>query len=96
MFNVWKLIVSKGICIAKVWVLINTELGSEADVLKDLKKIAEVQEVYMVYGIYDVIAVVKADTMDRLKEIVTYKIRRLDKIRSTLTLIPIEEVSTRK
>jgi DNA-binding Lrp family transcriptional regulator len=78
------------------WVLINTEPGSEADVLKDLKKIAEVQEVYAVYGIYDIIAKVKADTMDRLKEILTYKVRRLNRIRSTLTMIAIEEGSTTK
>jgi DNA-binding Lrp family transcriptional regulator len=78
------------------WVLINTEVGSEADVLKDLKKIAEVQEVYAVYGVYDIIARVKADTMDKLKEIITWKIRRLNKIRSTLTMLPIEEGSTTK
>jgi hypothetical protein len=34
---------------------------------------------------------VKADTMDRLKEIVTWKVRRLDKVRSTLTMIVVEE-----
>jgi hypothetical protein len=30
--------------------------------------------------------------MDRLKEIVTWKVRRLDKVRSTLTMIVVEEV----
>jgi DNA-binding Lrp family transcriptional regulator len=72
------------------WVLINTEPGSEADVLKDLKKIAEVQDAYAVYGVYDIVAKVKADTMDRLKEISTLKVRRLDKVRSTLTMIAVE------
>ena len=52
------------------FVLINTEIGSESDVLKELKK---------------------ADTMDKLKEIVTWRIRRLDKVRSTLTMIVVEE-----
>ncbi|MEM2319249.1 MAG: Lrp/AsnC ligand binding domain-containing protein [Candidatus Bathyarchaeia archaeon] len=75
----------------RAFVLINTEIGSEADVLKDLRKIEGVEEAYSVYGVYDIIAKVNADTMDKLKEIVTWRIRRLDKVRSTLTMIIIEE-----
>ena len=74
------------------FVLINTEIGSESEVLEALKKIDAVDEAYMVYGVYDVVAKVKDDTMDKLKEIVTWHIRRLDKVRSTLTMIVIEEV----
>jgi DNA-binding Lrp family transcriptional regulator len=72
------------------FVLINTEIGSESVVLEALKKIDAVEEAYMVYGVYDVVAKVKADTMDKLKEIVTWRVRRLDKVRSTLTMIVIE------
>jgi DNA-binding Lrp family transcriptional regulator len=73
------------------FVLVNTEIGSEADVLKDLKKVEGVEEAFAVYGVYDIIARVKADTMDKLKEIVTWRVRRLDKVRSTLTMIVVEE-----
>ena len=73
------------------FVLINTEIGSENDVLKELKKVEGVDEASAVYGVYDIVARVKADTMDRLKEIVTWRIRRLDKVRSTLTMIVVEE-----
>ncbi|MEM0007494.1 MAG: Lrp/AsnC ligand binding domain-containing protein [Candidatus Bathyarchaeia archaeon] len=75
----------------KAFVLINTEIGSEADVLKDLKKIEGVEEAFAVYGVYDIIARVSAESMDKLKEIVTWRIRRLDKVRSTLTMIVVEE-----
>jgi len=75
---------------ATAFVLINTETGSEADVLKDLKKVEGVNEAFAVYGVYDMIARVKADTMDKLKEIVTLHIRKLDRVRSTLTLIANE------
>jgi DNA-binding Lrp family transcriptional regulator len=78
------------------FVLINTEIGSEADVLKDLKKVEGVEEAYAVYGVYDIIARVKAETMDKLKEIVTWRVRRLDKVRSTLTMIVVEEVAITK
>jgi DNA-binding Lrp family transcriptional regulator len=75
------------------FVLINTEIGSEADVLKDLKKVEGVEEAHAVYGVYDIIARVRADTMDKLKDIVTWKVRRLDKVRSTLTMIVVEEAA---
>jgi len=73
------------------FVLVNTEIGAEGEVLKALKSIEEVEEAYAVYGVYDIVAKIKAETMDKLKEIVTWRIRRLDKVRSTLTMIVVEE-----
>jgi DNA-binding Lrp family transcriptional regulator len=71
-------------------VLINAEIGSEDEVLQELRKIGNVKESYVVYGVYDVVAKVEAESMDKLKEIVTWKIRRLDRVRSTLTMIVVE------
>jgi len=72
------------------FVLINSEIGSEAEVLKALKDIEGIVEAYSVYGVYDVVAKIRADSMDKLKEIITWRIRRLNKVRSTLTMIVIE------
>ena len=72
-------------------VLINAETGSEAGVLKRLKKIKGVIEAFLVYGVYDIVARVRGDSMDRLKEIITLHIRRIDNVRSTLTMLIIEE-----
>jgi DNA-binding Lrp family transcriptional regulator len=72
------------------FVMINTEIGSEKEVLDEIRKIDAVKESYMVYGVYDIVATVSADTMDKLKEIVTWNVRRLDKVRATLTMIIIE------
>jgi len=72
------------------FVLINAEIGSEDEVLKELKKLPNVKESYVVYGVYDIVAKVQAESMDKLKEVVTWKIRRLDKVRSTLTMIVVE------
>jgi DNA-binding Lrp family transcriptional regulator len=55
-------------------------------VQKQLKAIKEVKDAYISYGVYDLIVKVKADKMEDLKEIVSFKIRRLEKVRSTLTL----------
>ncbi len=72
------------------FVLINAEIGAEEEVLKELKKIKNVKEAYVVYGVYDIIAKIEAENMDKLKEVVTWNIRRLDKVRSTLTMIVVE------
>jgi len=72
------------------FVLINTEIGGMEEVLEAIKKVEGVTEAYSVYGVYDIIAKVKADTMDKLKEVVTWHIRRINKVRSTLTMIVIE------
>jgi DNA-binding Lrp family transcriptional regulator len=72
------------------FVLINAEIGSEGEVLGELKKVEGVEEAYSVYGVYDVIAKVKADSMDKLKDLITWSIRRLPKVRSTLTMIVID------
>jgi DNA-binding Lrp family transcriptional regulator len=71
-------------------VLINSEIGSENEVLESIRKIDAVKEAYVTYGVYDVVAKVGADSMEKLKEIITWNIRRLNKVRSTLTMIIIE------
>jgi DNA-binding Lrp family transcriptional regulator len=75
----------------KAFVLINVESGSEDEVLKELKGINGVEEAYFSYGVYDIITKVKAETMEQLKELVTRQVRTLPKVRSTLTLIMMEE-----
>ena len=75
----------------RAFVLINVESGSEDEVLKELKTVEGVEEAYFSYGVYDLITRIQADTMDKLKELVTRRIRTLSKVRSTLTLIMMEE-----
>jgi DNA-binding Lrp family transcriptional regulator len=72
------------------FVLINTEIGYENEILKELKKIKTVKEAHVIYGVYDIIARVEAESMDKLKEAISWNIRRLDKVKSTLTMIVIE------
>ena len=73
------------------YVLINTELGAEEEVKKKLMEQPEVEEAYIVYGVYDLIVKLRAETMEKVKAAVTWKIRRMDKVRSTLTMIVMEE-----
>jgi len=72
------------------YVLMNVELGAEEKVLKEVRNMPNVKECNRVYGVYDMIAKIEADSMDQLKEIISWKIRRLGGIRSTLTTIVMD------
>lgn len=74
----------------RAFVLINTEMGAEKEVTQALRKIPQVKEVYGLYGVYDMIAKVEAESMDKLKDIIGMKIRKLKNVRSTLTMIVVE------
>lgn len=82
--------VSEVLVVAQAFVLVNAEVGSEDEVIGELRKISYVKESYVVYGAYDIVAKVEAESMNKLKDIVNGKIRRLDKVRSTLTMIMVE------
>jgi len=75
---------------ALCYVLLNVEPGSEEKVLGEVRKISNVKSSHRVYGVYDMIAEVEADSMDSLKQVVTWKIRRLEGVKSTLTAIVID------
>ncbi len=69
------------------FVLLNAELGREKNIIRDLKNLEEVKEVFRVYGVYDIIAKVESDTMDKVKEIIIWKLRKLTGVKSTLTMM---------
>jgi len=75
---------------AHAYVLVNVEIGTESRIINELKKVPEIVEAWVVYGVYDIVVKVKAENPEKLKEVVSEKIRKIDGVRNTLTLIPIE------
>ena len=75
----------------RAYVLFNVGSGSEDQVLKDAQSIGGVQEAYVSYGVYDLVMKIKTESMEQLKELITHHLRRIDNVRSTLTLILAEE-----
>lgn len=73
--------------------LINTEAGGEEEVFQKLKEFNEIKEAYIVYGVYDIVVKVEADTMDKLRDFITNTIRKMPKVRSTLTMIIMDTKS---
>jgi len=72
------------------FVLINTDLGSEKGVLKNLRRMEFVEEAYALYGVYGIVARIKAETIDELRDILANRLRQLVKVRSTLTLLALD------
>jgi len=68
------------------YILIQCDLGSEEHIIKEIMQIPEIKEVRGTYGIYDVFCKVQADTKESLDKVITNKIRKIQKIRSTITL----------
>ena len=75
---------------ATAFVLINCELGAEEFVISELNSIDGVIEVHGTFGAYDILAKVQSDQVESLRETITWKIRKILKIRSTLTLMGID------
>jgi DNA-binding Lrp family transcriptional regulator len=74
----------------EAFVLMNAELGSEESIINELKKIDLIKHVYQVYGVYDIVALVEGETMDKVKETITWNLRKLNGVKSTLTMIVME------
>jgi len=76
--------------LATAYVLVNCELRSEEVVISELKSIEGVKEVHGTFGAYDILAKIESDQVEALREAITWKVRKIPKIRSTLTLMGIE------
>jgi DNA-binding Lrp family transcriptional regulator len=78
------------------YVLLNSDLGSDATIISKVKEILDSEsgikyEVQGVYGVYDIILKISSDSADNLRSVITNKIRKIDKVQSTLTMMVIEE-----
>ncbi len=73
------------------YVLFSCDLGFEEQIIEDLKKIDEVKDVHGLFAIYDIIAKIESDSKEHLNEIISRKIRKIDKVGSTLTLMVTEK-----
>jgi DNA-binding Lrp family transcriptional regulator len=76
------------------FLFINAEPLFIEDVINKLKEVPEIVDVYKVQGIYDIIARVNSDTEEKFKELVSERIRRIDKITGTVTVIIAKETES--
>ncbi len=71
------------------YVLVNCDLGSEETVIEDLRHIESVKEIHGIFGAYDIVAKIENSEKEKLRDTITWNIRKLKHVRSTLTLMGI-------
>ena len=75
---------------AEAYILINCEIGSEEQVITALKTVDGIKEVHGTFGAYDIIVKISSESIEKIRETISWKIRKIEKIRSTLTLTKVE------
>ncbi len=78
------------------YVLINSDLGTDESIISKIKEILKDEKdveftTQGVYGIYDIVLKISSDNTDVLRNIITYKIRKINKVQSTLTMMVVEQ-----
>lgn len=77
------------------YVLLNSDLGSDESIINEVKQILTDEnvtyEVQGVYGVYDIVLKLSSDDGEKLRSIITNKVRKITKVQSTLTMMVIEE-----
>ncbi len=83
------------ISVPTAYVLLNSDLGSDEAIIKEVKQILNGEDVKFeiqgVYGVYDIVLKLTSDDAEKLRGIITNKVRKISKVQSTLTMMVIEE-----
>ena len=70
--------------------LISCEIGEEQSIYSILIKIPEITDCLITYGIYDIVAKFETSSIQEMNDVISFKIRRMDNIRNTITLRVID------
>jgi len=73
------------------FVLINCDLECEKAIIDELKLLPNIKEAHGILGAYDIIAKLESDSVEGLRDTITWKVRKINRVRSTLTLMVTEK-----
>ena len=73
------------------YILINSILGKEEDIIKQISQIRQVKEVRGTYGVHDIFVKIQTESVDEMNNAITLNIRKINGITSTVTLVSIPE-----
>ena len=83
-------------CVPTAYILLNSDLGTDVSIIEYLNKTLSEEkdiqfEVNGVYGVYDIIVKLTSENGETLRGIITNKVRKIDHVQSTLTMMVIDE-----
>ena len=73
------------------YVLVQSTIGHEMEVLSDLLKIDLVKEAKGTFGYYDILVKIEAPSEKQIENVVTKRIRKIKNVITTTTLSVIKE-----
>ena len=71
----------------QAYVMINCEDGAQEYVIEELKSIECIKELATTVGPYDIVTKIAVPSIEALRETIAFKIRRIQKVRTTTTII---------
>lgn len=74
----------------KAYILIKATVGKEENVLREVLGLSVTEEAHKVFGPYDIVAEVRGRDMETLIEIITEKVRKIDGIEDTQSILVID------
>ncbi len=74
----------------KAYILIKAAIGQEEVVLQEVLKLSVTEEAHKVFGPYDIVAEVRGRDMETLVEVITNKIRKIEGIEDTQSILVID------
>lgn len=74
-----------------VYILVNCEHGKEGSIIEKISSIKTVTEIKQISGNYDILIKLESMAIDVLKEIINWKIRKIEGIHSTTTLLCLRD-----
>ena len=72
------------------YVMLNCDLGAESEVIEELQSIEQTVDVFETIGTHDVMVKIQAENFEKIREVISWNIQTIKKIRSTVTLIKKE------
>ena len=72
------------------FVLIKSDLGAEQKVIEQLEKLEQVVRIDRTFGDYDMVVKMESEHIEKIRETISRNIKKIDKVRSTRTLVKRE------
>jgi len=72
------------------YILIKSDLGAEQKVIEELQKLPQVIRIDRTFGDYDLVVKVEAEHVEKIREVISWEVKKIEKIRGTLTLLKKE------
>jgi Lrp/AsnC family transcriptional regulator for asnA, asnC and gidA len=72
------------------YVLIKSDLGAEQKVIEQLETLDQVVQIDRTFGDYDMVVKMESENIEKIRETIARNIKKIDKVRATLTLVKRE------